>query len=70
MTKTNPDAGAAFLPPSLVASTLSVCTMTVYRLIHSGALPAYRVARGLRVARSDFEAYLSRARGLEAYAGA
>lgn len=70
MNETMDKADIAFLSPARIAEMLSVCTMTVYRLIHRGALPAYRVARRLRVARLDVERYLARIRGPEAYAGA
>lgn len=54
--------GAAFLPPSTVAAMLSVCTATIYRLIHRRELPASRVARRLRIARADVENFLGRTR--------
>lgn len=41
-----------------VAGTLRVSTMTVYRLIRRGELPAVRVGRNYRVRASDLEAYL------------
>lgn len=43
-----------------VARTLRVSTMTVYRLIRRGELPAFRVGRSYRVAPSALEAYLDR----------
>lgn len=66
----NTNTGAALLPPLRVASLLSVSRTTVYRLIHVGALPVYRVSRSLRVARPDIERYLARVRGPESYARA
>lgn len=41
-----------------VADDLRVSTMTVYRLIRSGDLPAVRVGRNYRVRRQDLDAYL------------
>ncbi len=41
-----------------VADTMRVSTMTVYRLIRSGALRATRVGKHFRVRRNDLEGYL------------
>ncbi len=41
-----------------VAEQLRVSTMTVYRLIRSGELPAVRVGRNYRVRERDLEQYL------------
>jgi excisionase family DNA binding protein len=41
-----------------VAEQLRVSTMTVYRLIRRGELPAVRVGRNYRVRASDLETYL------------
>jgi excisionase family DNA binding protein len=41
-----------------VADAMRVSTMTVYRLIRSGALPAIRVGKHFRFRRSDLEGYL------------
>lgn len=41
-----------------VADQLRVSTMTIYRLIKSGELPAVRVGRNYRVRRSQLDAYL------------
>ena len=41
-----------------VADELRVSTMTVYRLIKGGELPAVRVGRNYRVRRSDLDSYL------------
>ena len=41
-----------------VADLLRVSTMTVYRLIRSGELPAVRVGRNYRVRRGDLDSYL------------
>lgn len=42
-----------------VAEDLRVSTMTVYRLIRRGDLPAVRVGRNYRVRVADLETYLS-----------
>ena len=41
-----------------VADQLRVSTMTIYRLIRSGELPAVRVGRNYRVRAGDLDAYL------------
>ncbi len=41
-----------------VAELLRVSTMTVYRLIRTGELPAVRVGRNYRVRRADLDLYL------------
>ncbi len=41
-----------------VAGLLRVSTMTVYRLIRTGELPAVRVGRNYRVRRNDLDLYL------------
>ena len=41
-----------------VADDVRVSTMTVYRLIKSGALPAIRVGKHFRIRTSDLEEYL------------
>lgn len=41
-----------------VADQLRVSTMTIYRLIRSGELPAVRVGRNYRVRAGDLAAYL------------
>lgn len=41
-----------------VAEMLRVSTMTVYRLIRTGELPAVRVGRSYRVKQADLERYL------------
>ncbi len=41
-----------------VAGLLRVSTMTVYRLIRTGELPAVRVGRNYRVRRNDLDTYL------------
>lgn len=42
-----------------VADMLRVSTMTVYRLIRTGEIPAVRVGRNYRVRRADLEQYLA-----------
>jgi excisionase family DNA binding protein len=42
-----------------VADQLRVSTMTIYRLIRSGELPAVRVGRNYRVRARDLDAYLT-----------
>ncbi|MGQ0573416.1 MAG: helix-turn-helix domain-containing protein [Pseudonocardia sp.] len=41
-----------------VAARMLVSKMTVYRLVHSGELPAVRVGRSFRVSRAAVEEYL------------
>ena len=50
---------ARFLTVQEVAEVLRVSTMTVYRLIKAGELPAVRVGRSFRVSEPDVDAYLS-----------
>ncbi len=45
-----------------VADELRVSTMTIYRLIRRGELPAVRVGRNYRVPREQLEAYLAEQR--------
>jgi excisionase family DNA binding protein len=42
-----------------VAEQLRVSTMTIYRLIRRGELPAVRVGRNYRVREADLDAYLA-----------
>ncbi|MGH7358551.1 MAG: helix-turn-helix domain-containing protein [Acidimicrobiia bacterium] len=51
-------ATARFLTVQEVAELMRVSTMTVYRLIKSGELPAVRVGRSFRVRDEDVDAYL------------
>jgi excisionase family DNA binding protein len=48
-----------FLTVAEVASVMRVSKMTVYRLVHSGHLPAIRVGRAFRVPVLAFHLYLS-----------
>jgi excisionase family DNA binding protein len=41
-----------------VAAALRVSTMTVYRLINAGDLPAARIGRSFRVRTEDLDRYL------------
>jgi excisionase family DNA binding protein len=46
------------LTPNEVAEQLRVSTMTVYRLIKSGELPAARISNSFRLREQDVDAYL------------
>ncbi|MDH4160228.1 MAG: helix-turn-helix domain-containing protein [Actinomycetota bacterium] len=47
-----------FLTVAEVAAMMRVSKMTVYRLVHSGELPAVRVGRSFRVPQAEVHAYL------------
>jgi excisionase family DNA binding protein len=47
-----------FLTVAEVATMMRVSKMTVYRLVHSGELPAVRVGRSFRVTEADVDEYL------------
>ncbi len=47
-----------FLTIAEVASAMRVSKMTVYRLVHSGDLPAIRVGRSFRVPEQAVHSYL------------
>jgi len=49
-----------FLTVAEVADLMRVSTMTVYRLIKAGELPAARVGKSYRIRESDVDAYLQR----------
>jgi excisionase family DNA binding protein len=51
-------ADAQFLTVAEVAAMMRVSKMTVYRLVHSGELPAVRVGRSFRVRETDANEYL------------
>jgi excisionase family DNA binding protein len=51
-------AEARFLTVQEVAKLMRVSSMTVYRLIKAGDLPAVRVGRSFRVRDDDVDAYL------------
>lgn len=48
----------AFLTVAEVAAVMRVSKMTVYRLVHSGHLPAIRVGRSFRVPENAVHDYL------------
>lgn len=52
----------AFLTVAEVAARMRVSRMTVYRLVHSGELPAVRFGRSFRVQRSAVEELIDAAR--------
>jgi excisionase family DNA binding protein len=52
-------ATARFLTVQEVADLMRVSSMTVYRLIKAGDLPAVRVGRSFRVRDVDVNSYLS-----------
>jgi excisionase family DNA binding protein len=49
---------ARFLTVAEVAEVLRVSKMTVYRLVHSGDMPAVRFGRSFRVPEQTVEQYL------------
>ena len=51
-------ADVRFLTVAEVATSLRVSKMTVYRLVHSGDLPAVRVGRSFRVPEKAVQDYL------------
>jgi len=53
-----PLAEVRFLTVAEVAAIMRVSKMTVYRLVHSGELPAVRVGRSFRVPASAVDDYL------------
>ena len=50
---------ARFLTVQEVADLMRVSSMTVYRLIKAGELPAVRVGRSFRVSEVDVDSYLA-----------
>ena len=50
--------GTQFLTVAEVAALMRVSKMTVYRLVHSGELPAVRVGRSFRVPAKAVHDYL------------
>jgi excisionase family DNA binding protein len=48
-----------FMTAGEVASVLRVSTMTVYRLINAGELPAVRIGRSFRLRSEDLDRYLA-----------
>ncbi|MEY2435962.1 MAG: hypothetical protein QOH64_1313 [Acidimicrobiaceae bacterium] len=53
-------ARARFLTVAEVAEHLRVSSMTVYRLVKAGDLPAVRVGKSYRVREDDLDAYLAK----------
>jgi excisionase family DNA binding protein len=47
-----------FLTVAVVAAVMRVSKMTVYRMVHSGELPAVRVGRSFRVPEKAVQDYL------------
>lgn len=47
-----------FLKPREIATRLRVAPMSVYRMIHSGELPAIRVGKSYRVPVAAYEEYV------------
>ena len=56
-----PLAEVKFLTVAEVAMAMRVSKMTVYRLVHSGELPAVRVGRSFRVPEQAVHDYLDKA---------
>jgi excisionase family DNA binding protein len=50
---------ARYLTAAEVADAMRVSSMTVYRLIKAGSLPAVRVGRSYRVAEDDLDRFLA-----------
>jgi len=48
-----------FLTVAEVADVMRISKMTVYRLVHSGEMPAVRVGHSYRVPQDALEQYLS-----------
>jgi len=48
-----------FMTVAEVAGLMRVSTMTVYRLIKAGDLPAVRVGKSYRIRETDVDSYLS-----------
>lgn len=55
-------ADARFMTVAEVADVMRVSKMTVYRLVHSGELPAVQFGRSYRVPESAVEQFLGSAR--------
>lgn len=58
MAEQSPMAGMTFMTVAEVAAVMRVSKMTVYRLVHSGELPAVRVGRSFRVPEKAVDDYL------------
>lgn len=59
MAKLSDTTQGRFMTVGEVADVLRVSTMTVYRIINSGALPAVRIGRSFRLRPEDLDRYLS-----------
>jgi excisionase family DNA binding protein len=59
MSKSHPFGDDRLLTVGEVAGTMRVSNMTVYRLIKSGQLPAFRVGKNYRIRESDVSRYLT-----------
>lgn len=59
MTQQLETAQRQFMTVGEVAAALRVSSMTVYRLINAGELPAVRIGRSFRVRTEDLERYLA-----------
>lgn len=51
-------AHSRFMTASEVAAVLRVSSMTVYRLINAGQLPAVRIGKSFRVRQDELDRYL------------
>lgn len=58
---TSPSRQTKFLTVAEVATIMRVSKMTVYRLVHSGELPAARVGKSFRVPEQAVHDYLDNA---------
>lgn len=59
MAQSSPAGAPVFLTVAEVAGMMRVSKMTVYRMVHSGELPAMRVGRSFRVPEKAVEEYLA-----------
>ena len=59
MTQHSDTAHTTFLTVSEVAALLRISTMTVYRLISAGELPAARIGRSFRLRADDLDRYIA-----------
>ena len=57
-----PVEGPTWLSVQEIAEKLRISKMSVHRIINTGALPAHRFGRTIRVEAHDFRAYLSATR--------
>lgn len=53
------DESPEYLMVSEVAKKLRISKMAVYRLIHSGAMPAVQIGKSYRIVRVEFERKLA-----------